>query len=120
MPPRAPPNVLTISDLMLLCKDPCSNLMLLQFQTRPLTIASPLEKAEWLLDKDNLRIVFKRIRNMDDLPYVAVVVKSGDPSIKIMSKPCLTELEALRDLFEDLGKQVGTKSKDKGEWNVVL
>jgi len=56
---------------------------------------------------------------MDDLPYVAVVVKAGDPSVKIMSEPCLTELEALRDLFDGLGKQVGHKLKAEGECGIV-
>jgi len=110
MPPRARLNAPTITDLMLLCKGPCLN----PISALTLTL-SPPENAEWLLAKENLRIVFTRIGNMVDLPYVAVVVKSGDPSVKIMSEPCLTELEALRELFEDLGKQVGTKLKEEGD-----
>jgi hypothetical protein len=55
---------------------------------------------------------------LDDLPYVAVVVKTGDPSVNIMSEPCLTELEALRSLFNDLGKKVGYKLNVEGECEI--
>jgi len=105
---------------MLLCKGSgCrTSTTVLNTSADPL-LSSPPENAEWLLGHDKLNIVMTRIGNMDNLPYMAVVVKTGDPSVKIMSELCLTELDALRDLFEELGKQVGHKLKAEGECEIV-